>query len=101
MENPEQLTTPEQRKQISKILLKARFSLVGVAIKTSFGLFLSNLLVFLIKIFYLKDTDLEMQEGFVGLSVFVNIIFMIWYLHSRSTKVNEKVQEQVKQILKK
>lgn len=93
--------TPDQKKQISKILFNSRLSLVGLSAKFSVGLFLSNLLVFLINFYCLKDTDPEMQQGFVYLSVFLNFIFMIWYLHDRANKLNQKVQEKVKEVLKK
>ena len=96
-----QEATPEQKKVISKILLKARLSIVWIGLKSGFGLFFANLFSLVIGAYILKDVDPEVQVGFNFISLLTNVIFMAVYLGSQMKKNTDKVTDQIKEVLKK
>ena len=93
--------TPEQKKEISKILLKARLSIIWIATKFSFGLFFANLFSLVIGAYILKDVDPEVQAGFNFVSLLINVIFMLSFVSSQMKDHANKVTEQIKEVLKK
>ena len=98
---PPKEATPEQKKLISKILLKARLSIVWIGMKFSFGLFFANLFSLVLGAYILKDVDTEVQAGFNFVSLLTNVIFMSIFLSSQMKKNTHKVSEQIKEVLKK
>lgn len=93
--------TSEQKKSISKILLKARLNLFFIGLKFSVGLFGANLICILLGNQILKDITPEFQIGFQIVSMTVNFIFMARYLDSKIKENSDIVSNQVKEVLKK
>ncbi len=92
--------TPEQRKQISKVLLKAKLSLIAIAAKTGFFLFLANFISIGIGTFVLMDTDPQMQMGFHLAAIFINTIFLLNYFTGQTKKHSDIVLGKIQEILK-
>lgn len=92
--------TPEQRKLISKILLKSKFSTLLILVKFVLGLFLANLICIFVGNRFLSDTDPEVQVWFHFVCVFTNAIFMSIYLNDRVRKLSDIVVSKVKEVLK-
>lgn len=92
--------TPEQRKEISKILFNARLGLLAIGAKFTAGLFIANSIAILIGNYVLKDVDPEMRTGFQFVSITANIIFMTLYLDRQFKANNDRVVSRVKEILK-
>lgn len=93
--------TPEQKKEISKILSQARYKMIWIGIKFSFGFFFSNVAAFLIGFWFLKDNDPEVLGDFQFVAVFANFIFMMIYLHRRLHANGVIVLSKIKEVLKK
>lgn len=93
--------TPEQQKEISKILFRTQVSLLGITAKFGVGLFLANMVSILFGKYFLQDTDPEMQVGFQMVSLIINAIFMIRYLNRQTVKTNDILVEKIKEVLKK
>jgi Na+-driven multidrug efflux pump len=92
--------SPEQQKEIKKILSKGRLSLVLIGLKYGVGLFLSNLAALLIGAQILKDVEPETIQYFIVAAMFVNFLFMASYLHRLLKRNNDIVMERIKEILK-
>jgi hypothetical protein len=92
--------SPEQQKEIKKILSKGRLALIWIGLKYGIGLFLSNLAALLIGAQILKDVDPEILQYFIVVSMFINFLFMARYLHGRLKANNDRVMEGIKEILK-
>src|ERR1700678_1756150 len=93
--------TPEQRKEISKILFKGRTSLLFSALKFMVGLFASNMISIFVGAKILADVDPEIQLGFQFVSMLLNAIFMSLYFNSNVKENSTKVMEKIKEVLKK
>jgi hypothetical protein len=93
--------TPEQRKEVSKILFNGRLSILGTTAKFGVGLFLANLISIFIGTQFLKDVDPEMQVGFQFVSLVVNAVFAMLYLSDRLKKNTDTVVSKIKEVLKK
>jgi hypothetical protein len=91
--------TPEQKKEIEKILKKARVNLLFIGLKLVVGLFLSNLISTTVGVLFLKDTDPEMLVGFQSVSFFVNFAFLFWYFDKLLRKNSDEVTAKVKEVL--
>lgn len=104
MEQPKVEPTLEQQKEIKKILFQSKVSLVGASIKFAIGLFSTNLIAILIGAYILKsedpDTQKEMQAGFQFVAMVVNFIFMTRYFSGQTKKINDRVTDKIKDILK-
>lgn len=92
--------TPEQRKEIAKIMVKARLDLLGTSAKFALGLFSANFITISIGKYFLKDTDPDMQLYFQFISVVINMIFMTLYLDGKLKKNSDIVVSKIKEILK-
>lgn len=93
--------TPEQKKEIAKILFNGRVGLFAIGIKFGIGLFAANIIAMLVGIYFLKDTDPEVQVNFQLFSFFLNFIFMITFLNGQLKKNSDIVTSKVKEVLKK
>jgi len=93
--------TPEQKKQISKILTKAKFRLFFIGTKFAVGLFSANLISFIVGHQILKDVDPDQVVGYQTAATFLNIIFMVVYLERQLKKNNLIVSTSIKEVLKK
>jgi hypothetical protein len=93
--------TPEQKKEIQKILLKARLGLLGLWAKFSFGLFGANILCIFIGAFLLKDADPEQMAYFETVAFIVNFIFAATFLHRQLKIANDIVRNKLLEVLKK
>jgi len=102
---PEQMdfknATPEQKKEIDKILRAARPKTIWIGIKFSFGFFFSNLAAFLIGFWFLKDSDPEVLGNFQFVAIFANFIFMMIYLYRQLKLHGDIVVSKIKEVLKK
>lgn len=92
--------TPEQKKEISKILSQARLKTVWIGVKFSFGFFFSNVVAFLIGFWFLKDGDPDSLGSFQFIAVCANFIFMMIYLHRRLHANGVIVLSKIKEVLK-
>lgn len=92
--------TPEQRKEISKVLSKSRLNLMFTGIKFAVGLFSANLICILIAATFLKDTDPDMIVGFQFVSIGINFVFMAKYLDGQIRANADIVSSKIKEILK-
>jgi hypothetical protein len=90
--------TPEQQKQVSKILLRAKLSLFFLELKTTVGLFLINIFSIFIGSQFLKNTDPEMFSRFDFVAMATNTIFMGVYFHKRLAKHHDIVKDKVNKI---
>ena len=93
--------TPEQMKEISKILSKAQLGLLWSTVKFGAGLFAVSAFCAAIKVYLLNDTDVEMQQGFQFVSVITNVIFMTMYLNGEFRKNSDIVKGKIQAVLKK
>ncbi len=93
--------TPEQREKISKILSKARYSLLWISVKFFIGLFAANLISIFLGKYILGDVDPGMQGAFNFLCVLVNAIFMMRYFDGQMKASSDTVVKQIKEVLKK
>lgn len=100
LEVPSELT-PEQKKEVSKIISKARINLSFIAIKFAIGLFAANFISLFVGIQFLKDVDPEMQVGFEFVSMAANFIFMAAYLNGQIKANSDIVVSKIKEVLKK
>lgn len=93
--------TPEQKKEVAKILSKARWNLLFIGAKFGIGLFFSNLIAMIIGIEFLKDADPDLLPYFQFVAMVTNFIFMALYLDRQFKKNSDIVKNQVKEVLKK
>lgn len=93
--------TPEQIKEVSKILSRGRISLLFTTIKFSVGLFLSNLITIFIGNSFLRDANVNFQLGFQFVTMLTNFIFMTRYLDGQFHKNSDTVKNQIKEVLNK
>ena len=99
MNDPKQEITPEQQKQIKKLLFKARVGLLGVTSKFMVGIFAANMITIFIGNKILTDSDPDMLVGYQGLTVFLNLFFMIRYLDRQLKAHYDRLSMKVKEIL--
>jgi hypothetical protein len=92
--------TPEQMKEINKVLFKSLLSFGWIMVKFSVGLFVMSLASMLIGFSILKDVDPEMRVGFQIFSTIVNFIFMMTFLDRRVRANSDIVNNKIKEILK-
>ena len=93
--------TPEQKKEIQKILFKARLNFLGIGAKFSFGLFGANVLCIFLGAFLLKDADPEQMAYFETVAFIVNFIFAATFLHRQISAANDIVRNKLLEVLKK
>lgn len=93
--------TPEQRKQVSKLLSKARSGLLWITVKYFAGLFGANFIAIAIAGTLLKDIDPDALSWFKVISMFTNLIFLTLYLDRRIKTNSAMVVTGIKEILKK
>lgn len=93
--------TPEQRKQIEKIVYKARLNLLGIGAKFAFGLFGANLICILTACVFLKDVDPEQIVGFEMVCMVINFLFMTTFIYRQLKANSDMVREKIKEVLKK
>jgi hypothetical protein len=93
--------TPEQRKELSKILSKAKMSMSFLAIKFCVGLFAANLISIGIGAWVLQGLEPETQAYFQFFAVAVNMCFMGFYLNGRLKAINADTVEKIKEVIKK
>ena len=92
--------TPEQKKEIEKVLGKARLSLLGIGAKFGVGIFLANIATIFLGVNFLKDIDPENQIRFQLLAMFLNFVFMTIYLDGQLKTADGIVTSKIKEILK-
>lgn len=93
--------TPEQRKELEKVLSTARKSLFWLVVKFSLGLFFSNLLAAVIGLIFLSSVDPDKQMGFLDVCFVINFIFIVRYSYGQFEVISDTVANRVKEILKK
>lgn len=102
MEAPElKDLTPEQIKEVSKILSKARWRLSWIAVKFASGLFLANITSLIVAFVLFKDSDPDYIKSFQFVAMFLNFIFMASYLSGQIKANSDIVSTGIKEILKK
>lgn len=103
MENIEKLknATPDQHKEIARILAKGRRGILLIALKYLSGLFAANMASVFISKYFLNDVDPDMQVGFQIISVILNAIFMGKYFHLHMNKNSATVSKEVETVLNK
>jgi hypothetical protein len=101
MEIPEQKDlTPEQEKEIVKIIRWGRIAVLGIFAKFALGIFSMNLACLLFGSYYLKDMEAETQVGFQSAAFLTNIIFMTAYLIGQFRSNSDRVNDRIKEVLK-
>ena len=96
----DQEVTPEQRKLISKVMMKSRMGNGLLVVKSFSLLFFANLLCFAFGNYMLKDSDPSSQVGFHMVSVFTNAIFAAVYFSGQMKIRSDIVTQDIKDILK-
>jgi hypothetical protein len=91
--------TPEQSKEMAKVLSRARIALVGASIRFGVGLFVANLITLSLGKLLLVDADEQFAIGFQIVTVFTNAIFLSIYYDGQIKKNSDIVKEEVKKIL--
>ena len=93
--------TPEQKKELSKILRKSFFRTFFIGLKSVIGLLIANGICVFACVKLLSDTDQEMQKGFLSVCMISNGIFMAVYLIGQHKKNYATIADQIKEVLKK
>lgn len=95
-----QNATPDQKKEIEKVLSKARISIGWIVIKTSVLLLLANFIAMGVGVALLNDIDSDMQLGYHCAVVFTNAIFLVSYFNGQMKKNGDIVLSKIQEILK-
>jgi len=98
VENQE-LTT-EQRKQVAKILFKARANLFFIGFKFSIGLFGANMACILLGLYLFSDSNPQDLTGFNFTCMLANLAFMVLYLYEQLKTNADNVATKIKEVLK-
>jgi cytochrome c biogenesis protein CcdA len=93
-------TTLEKRKEIKKIISKAKINLFFSALKFVLGIFLTNFACNLIIIFLLTDVDPQNKVHFQMATMVINSMFMAVYFNGQIKKNNILLENKIKEILK-
>lgn len=93
--------TPEQKKEMEKVLSNARISIGWIVMKTSVLLLLANFIAMGVGVFVLSDSDADMQLGYHCVMIFTNAIFLLGYFNSQMKKNSDIVVSKIQEILKK
>ena len=93
--------TPEQLKEVSDALSKARRTMLFATVKFVIGLFAANLFTIFVGHYFLKDTNPDMQTGFRFLTCLVNTFFLVKYLDGKFKQSSDIVAMKIKEVLKK
>lgn len=94
-------STPEQKKELSKALSKARFDLLKASIKFGLGVFAANFITIMIGQVVLVDVNPNFVIGYHTLCIVVNTMFMSHYFTSQMSQINDRLCTSVEEIKKK
>lgn len=92
--------TPEQKKEIEKIISKARISIFGIVIKTSVLLLLANFIAMGVGVFVLEDVDVDIQLGYHCVVLFINTISLLGYFNGKMKENSDIAISKIQEILK-
>jgi len=93
--------TPEQKKEIKKILFRARANVVLICIKFSLALFAANLACIYFGTQFFKDSDPQTLASFNMVATVTNILLGAYYLNGQLKANTASIADRVKAVLNK